>query len=221
MFTIVLTVSLFVHGYNSLYGFAAVVGIVLIAAFAAIVFLLLRGKQRAVNIVRRLAGRAPFVDPDRAAAAMQRIADRLRSLIEDRTLLRHAVSWAAANWLLDAASLWVFIFAFGKLVPPVELLVAYCLANILAVIPITPGGLGVVEGVLGGTLIGFGVSKPVVTLGVLSYRFVNFVLPIPVGGGCYLSLRVSARRDRRRRRRTGGAGRPDGASLATGGAGAG
>ena len=37
---------------------------------------------------------------------------------------------------------------------PVDLLVAYGLANILAVIPITPGGLGVVEGVLIPTLVG-------------------------------------------------------------------
>ena len=67
----------------------------------------------------------------------------------------HAMVWAAANWLLDAASLWVFIFAFGHAVLPIDLLVAYGLANILAVIPITPGGLGVVEGVLIPTLVGF------------------------------------------------------------------
>ena len=65
--------------------------------------------------------------------------------------------WAAANWLFDAASLWVFLFAFGQAVLPIDLLVAYGLANILAVIPITPGGLGVIEGVLIPTLVGFGV----------------------------------------------------------------
>ena len=100
--------------------------------------------------------------------------------------------WAAANWLLDAASLWVFIAAFGRLISPIDLLVAYGLANILAVIPITPGGLGVIEGVLIPTLAGFGVDKGVATVAVLAYRLVNFWLPIPVGGGCYLSLRIES-----------------------------
>ena len=50
------------------------------------------------------------------------------------------VGWAAANWLLDAASLWVFVAAFGHVISPVDLLTAYGLANILAAMPITPGG---------------------------------------------------------------------------------
>ena len=96
------------------------------------------------------------------------------------------MEWAALNWILDAASLWVFIFAFGHAVSPIDLLVAYGLANILAVIPITPGGLGVVEGVLIPTLVGFGTPKATAILGVLSYRLVNFWLPIPLGGVAYL-----------------------------------
>jgi len=59
--------------------------------------------------------------------------------------------------LLDAACLWVFVWSFGTVISPIDLLVAYGLANIFAAIPVTPAGLGVVEGVLIGTLVGFGV----------------------------------------------------------------
>ena len=92
----------------------------------------------------------------------------------------------------DAASLWVFIAAFHRYVSPIDLLVAYGLANVLAVIPITPGGLGVVEGVLIPTLHGFHVPSKVALLGVLGYRLVNFWLPIPVGGATYVSLRFTS-----------------------------
>ena len=64
------------------------------------------------------------------------------------------------NWLLDAASLWVFVRAFGGALDIDALLVAFGLANIFAVIPITPGGLGIVEGVYIPTLIGFGADPP-------------------------------------------------------------
>ena len=191
IFWLALVVSIFFHGYNALYGIAAGVGVLLLGSFGGVVILLLRGRHRAVDVVRRLADRMPFLRGDALATGVERIADRLRALLEERALLRRAVGWAAANWLLDAASLWVFIVAFHKVVSPIDLLVAYGLANVLAVIPITPGGLGIVEGVLIPTLHGFGVAKPVAALGVLSYRLVNFWLPIPAGGATYLSLRFS------------------------------
>ncbi|MHB8682187.1 MAG: lysylphosphatidylglycerol synthase transmembrane domain-containing protein [Acidimicrobiales bacterium] len=192
IFWVALLVSLFLHGYNPLYATAAGAGLLLMAAFAGVVTLLLRGKHWAVDTVRRLADHLPFVHGDTVAGAVERIADRLRALLDERPLLVRAVGWAAANWLLDAASLWVFVIAFHKLVSPIDLLVAYGLANVLAVIPITPGGLGVVETVLITTLHGFGASKPVAGLAVLSYRLVNFWLPIPAGFGSYLSLRFSS-----------------------------
>ncbi len=192
IFWVVLVVSLFIHGYNPLYLIAAGVGVFLIGSFGAVVLLLLEGRERAVNVVHRLADKLPFLDGERTASLIRRLADRMRTLMADRELLRRAIAWAAANWLLDAASLWVFIAAFGRFISPVDLLVAYGLANILAVIPITPGGLGVIEGVLIPTLSGFGLDKGVATVAVLSYRLVNFWFPIPVGGGCYLSLRVES-----------------------------
>ncbi|MGH9115553.1 MAG: lysylphosphatidylglycerol synthase transmembrane domain-containing protein, partial [Acidimicrobiales bacterium] len=94
------------------------------------------------------------------------------------------------NWLLDAASLWVFVGAFGHWVNPDGLLVAYGLANVLAAIPLTPGGLGVIEATLTSVLVGFGTARGVATLGVIGYRLIQFWAPIPLGGLTYLSLQV-------------------------------
>ncbi len=138
---------------------------------------------------------------------VHRLASRIRELGTDPQLLVRAGGWAAANWLLDAASLWVFIAAYGHQVSPVALLVAFGLANVLAAIPLTPGGLGVVEAVLTSTLVGFGTPSTIAIIGVATYRLVNFWLPIPIGALAYVSLQVDpgdpdedvrrARRDRR------------------------
>ena len=69
------------------------------------------------------------------------------------------------------------------------LIVAFGLANIFASLPITPGGLGIVEGIYIPTLVGFGLSRSVATLGVLTYRVAQYWLPILLGGLAYLSLR--------------------------------
>ncbi|HWC39218.1 MAG TPA: lysylphosphatidylglycerol synthase transmembrane domain-containing protein [Acidimicrobiales bacterium] len=196
---IALVISIPLRGFNPLYGIAALVGVFLGAAVAALVMLFTRGEDRAADIVRRLASRLPFLDEDVVTAGFRRLATRLRELARDRSLLARAVAGAAAFWLLDAASLWVFLAAFGHLMSPYGLLVAYGLANVLAFLPITPGGLGIVEGVLVPTLVGFGSPRGVAIIGVITYRLVNFWLPIPVGALSYLSLRVEPGASRRRR----------------------
>ncbi len=195
IFWLALIISIPLRGFNPLYGIAAAAGVVLIGAFAGTVFLITRGRTRSVRIIEAIARRIPLVNPESVSALLQKLADRLHVLLRDRALLLHAIQWAALNWVLDAASLWVFLFAFHSgPVFPIDLLVAYGLANILAVIPITPSGLGVVEGVLIPTLVGFHVTKQAAILGVISYRLINFWLPIPVGGAAYVSLRWGHRR---------------------------
>jgi uncharacterized protein (TIRG00374 family) len=190
MLWIALVVSIPVHGYSAVYATAAVAGVVLLGTFFALVFALTRGEERAARVLRAIARKIPFLSEDAVHRAVHRVAANLRALLDDRALLIRAIGWAAANWLLDAACLWIFLAAFGDTVDPVSLLVAYGLAYVLAVIPITPGGLGVVEAVLTATLIGFGVERSVAAVGVVAYRLVNFWLPIPIGALAYASLRA-------------------------------
>lgn len=197
---IALVVSIPLRGFNPLYGTAAVAGALLVGGFGLLILLLMRGEERAARIIRRVARRAPFLDDDAAPRLVHRLAARLRSLMGDRRLLSSAIGWAAANWILDAASLWVFVLAYGGRVDIDALLVSYGLANVLAAIPLTPGGLGVVEAVLTSSLVGFGVPRGAAVLGVISWRLVNFWLPIPAGGLAYVSLRAEAGTPARRRR---------------------
>jgi uncharacterized protein (TIRG00374 family) len=185
-----LVVSIPLRGVNPLYGTAAIVGAVLIAFFAAIVLLLTKGEDRAARILRAVARKLPFLDEHAVDGMVHDLSDRLRELWSNKRLMAAAVGWAAANWLLDAASLWVFVASFGHRVSPDALLVSYGLAQVLAAIPLTPGGLGVVEAVLTSALIGFGTPRGVAILGVVTYRLANFWLPIPAGAASYLSLKL-------------------------------
>jgi uncharacterized protein (TIRG00374 family) len=193
LFWLALIVSLFTNGFHPLYTYAAAAGTLLMGSFAALIVALTKGQRRSIEAVRQWADHLPFLNGDRLAEGVQRVADRLKDLAGQRDLLRQAVLWAAANWLLDAACLFVFIVALHGYVSPINLLVAYGLANILAVIPITPGGLGIIEAILISALHGFfGVPLVVASPAVLGYRVVNFWLPIPFGGVSYLSLRFES-----------------------------
>ncbi len=189
-----LLVSIPVHGFDPLYTTAAIVGTLLLVVFSTALASLTYGEERTVRVLQRIVRHLPFLHEDAARRIVHQLATRIRALGNDWRLLARAVGWATANWLLDLASLGVFLAAFGHVVPIDDLLVAFGLANVLGAIPITPGGLGIIEGVLIPTLVGFGTPRGVALLGVAAWRLFNFWLPIPVGAGTYLSLRVGEAR---------------------------
>ncbi len=184
-----LIVSIPFRGVNALYGFAAIVGIILMLVASALIFGLVEGQGRAERAVRWLA-RHVRLDADRISEVIRHLGNRLEGLIADRQLLVRVFVWASANWILDMAAVYVFLRAFGGHLAVDGLIVAFGLANVMAVVPITPGGLGIIEGIYIPTIIGFGMSRATATVGILTYRLAQFWAPIVVGAGCYLSLRV-------------------------------
>jgi uncharacterized membrane protein YbhN (UPF0104 family) len=67
-----------------------------------------------------------------------------------------------------------------------EALAAFSFVRLVTALPITPGGLGVVELALSGALIAAGGPRAPVVAAVLIYRGLTYVLPIPFGLIAYL-----------------------------------
>ena len=185
-----LVVSIPLAGFHPIYVTVAVTGAVVLLAVAALALGITRGAQRASRILRAVGDKIPGLTGERLELAVLDTAASLSALARDRRVLAWSLTWASLNWLLDAASLWCFIAAFGRLVNPFELFAAYGIANVAGALPVTPGGLGVVDSVTPLLLVSFGITRSVATLGVLAWRLVNFWLPIPAGAIAYVSLKV-------------------------------
>jgi uncharacterized protein (TIRG00374 family) len=184
-----LVVALPVNGADPRQILLAVAGIVLVAAAFALLVAVARDGKGLRRLIGWLARWVPGMKADTAAAALRREGEHLRALAADPPRLVAAVVWGAANWLLDATVLWVVLAAVGHPLDPLTLFIAYAVANVLGLLPITPGGVGVVEGVLVPSLVAEGVPAHLALVGVLGWRLVNYWLPIPVGALLWLTLR--------------------------------
>lgn len=187
---IALVISIPLSGFHPVYATVAIVGAVLLALIGILILGITRGEKRAVRILRAIGQRIPGVGGDRLEQIAQQAAASIRSLATNRSVLAWSLTWASLNWLLDAASLWCFVAAFGGYPNPVGLFAAYGIANVIGAIPVTPGGLGIIDTLTPVLLVGFGLTRSVATLGVLAWRLVNFWLPIPTGALAYVSLKV-------------------------------
>src|SRR5438270_17961 len=116
-----------------------------------------------------------------------------------------ALAWAEAfglallNWLESCACLVACILAVHGHVPWRGILVAYALTQVLASIPLTPGGIGVVEGGLTALLVAYGMPTQVALASVLLFRVVSFWGLVPIGWMAWAALTLpgrAAERDR-------------------------
>jgi uncharacterized protein (TIRG00374 family) len=99
--------------------------------------------------------------------------------------------------MLDYCALLLALAAVGA-EPRVSLvLLAYTTSQLLAMIPVTPGGLGFVEAGLTGLLVLAGVSAGDAAVATLAYRLVSYWLPLPAGAVAMVVHRLSRQRQDR------------------------
>src|SRR5262249_54998933 len=82
--------------------------------------------------------------------------------------------------------------AVGDQPPWHRLLLGYGAAQLAAMLPFTPGGLGVVEGSLTLALVSYGGAYPTTLAAVLLYRLLSYWLILPAGLVAYGWIRVAA-----------------------------
>lgn len=94
---------------------------------------------------------------------------------------RKALAATVGRWAFDYASLLAALAAVGATPSPALVLLAFCTAQVLAQVPVTPGGLGFVEAGLTATLALAGVSPGRAVLATLAYRLFSYWLQLPAG----------------------------------------
>jgi uncharacterized protein (TIRG00374 family) len=172
---------------------AALLGIaafVLFAGFGAVVLVTDRPLRWAGRVVQAVRNRIKRKSPP-----MTGLQDRL---VYERNRIRDVLGrrWKAAMLLssgrlaFDFGTLLATIRATGAKPNPSLVLLAYAVAGLLALIPITPGGLGIVEAGLSALLILAGVPGGDAIVATLAYRIISYWLPILVGPFAYLAFRL-------------------------------
>jgi uncharacterized protein (TIRG00374 family) len=169
--------------------FLGIAGFVVVAGFLALLLTtdpLLNAIARLVQAVR-----------NRIFRTRERLTDLPAKLAGERNGIRvvlgerwrEAMAATAGRLGFDFLALFAALAAVGSLPKPSLALLAYTAASLLAMIPITPGGLGLVEAGLTGTLVLAGVHPAQAVLATLLYRLASYWLPILAGVVAYALFR--------------------------------
>ena len=165
----------------------AVAGMVIIIAAIAVLArrdLVLRLAAAIVRVV----GRAGI--GERIAATLE----RMRQIPLGPWQAAWVVALAAGVWLADFGCLLCAFRAVHAAIPWSGVLLAYCVADIAGMLPIVPGGIGIVEGSLAAIMAAYGADRASALATALGFRLVSFWLAIVVG---WISVAAVADRTRR------------------------
>ncbi len=166
---------------------AALVGAALFAVLVILGLVLLAGPGAADRLGRAL---------DRVRWLGSRWPERLHELRVDtawllRTRWRSLTLWTVAGHANLYVLLVVCLRAVGVTSAQLSLaaaLAAFAFGRLVTALPLSPGGLGVMEVGLTGALAAVGHADGAsVVAAVLLFRFLTFALPIPLGALCWLA----------------------------------
>jgi uncharacterized protein (TIRG00374 family) len=186
---------------------ASIVGL-LILVFAVTVFALTLRSQAAAETVARTSGRIVgavrgLMRKERDGSAVAEGILRFRS--ETRELVRRR--WFRLTWTVLVSHISLYLLLLLSLrhvglpevdVGWIEILAAFAFVRLISALPITPGGVGVVELGLTAALLAAGGPEAPVIAGVLVFRALSYLLPIVFGGVTYIYWRKGAARRRAR-----------------------
>ena len=169
--------------------FLGIAGFVLFAIFGAV--LLYTDRPLAVlgravqNLRNRIVRRKPPLTGLDQRLLTER--DTIRSVLGEKWW--QAVLLTTGKLGFDYGCLLAALRATGTHPRPSLVLLAYAAAGVIGLLPITPGGLGIVEASLSSLLILAGVHAGDAVLATLAYRLASYWLPLLAGPPAYLLFR--------------------------------
>jgi uncharacterized protein (TIRG00374 family) len=98
--------------------------------------------------------------------------------------------WAFIADATEVAAVYIVYIAFGRLVNVGAVILAYGVANFAGAVSVLPGGVGIYEALMAGSLVSMGISASLSIPATIMYRILNSVIQLPPGYILYqLALR--------------------------------
>lgn len=121
----------------------------------------------------------------RAQSAFMELHENYMHIRRNMTLLKRPFLFGLAFSIFEVMSIYVVYMAFGEIVNPGAIIIAYAIANFAGIISVLPGGIGIYEALMTAVLIAAGVPASVSLPVTIMYRVLNMTIALPQGGYLY------------------------------------
>lgn len=121
------------------------------------------------------------INMGRLRITVEELHQNYKTIEQHRRELKNPFWWAFTANLAEVAAVYVVYIAFGHLVNPGSVILAYSIANFAGLVSVMPGGVGIYEALMTGVLVATGVPAALSLPVTVMYRVLNMLIQLPPG----------------------------------------
>lgn len=138
-----------------------------------------RGINRVIKVVRPK--HPETINISRVKEVFTELHENYLHIKRNLSALKTPLFYALLANLTEIASIYTVYLAFGELVNPGAVILAYAVANFAGLVSVLPGGVGIYEALMTGVLVAGGVPAALSLPVTVMYRVLSMLLQLPPG----------------------------------------
>ena len=181
-FAVILIYILFTTVLPPILLYAFIVFLVVFFVLMVVALKLFLSKHMLSNVVDWLTNKLSFIKKiHKKKFTILPFQECFRDLLTDKKRMTKVLVVSFLTKVFEVARVWFVFLALSTVVPIDTILILWCVLLVIGLLPLFPGGLGIIE--LGGTsaFILLGVTQSIAAGGMLLDRFITFWLVILLG----------------------------------------
>ena len=136
-----------------------------------------------VRVIKRFSKRKHFEIETKAIEALKGFQASIRVMLKNRNVLAIGLPLSFLVWFVEILRVYTVFAAFGTRVPLVIIAAVFVIASIVGLIPIIPGGVGAVDGIMIILFTAAGVPPSISAAATIVERLISFWMTSFIGMG--------------------------------------
>ena len=136
-----------------------------------------------VGVFKRISRKKHFEIERKAISAMKGFQDSMRVMIRDRRVLFFGLPLSFFIWFMEIIRVYIVFSSFGTPVPLGIIAAVFVIATLIGMIPLLPGGVGAVDGVMIILYSAAGVPPSISAAATIVERLISFWMTSFIGIG--------------------------------------
>lgn len=138
-----------------------------------------RAINRIIHVFRR--GHPETISLTSTRHMVEELHENYMQIRRNLKVLRLPLVFALLSSLTEICSIYVVYLAFGEVVNPGAVILAYAIANFAGLVSVLPGGVGIYEGLMTAVLVAGGVPAAISLPVTIMYRVATMAIQLPPG----------------------------------------
>ncbi len=122
---------------------------------------------------------------DKVHETFNELHDNYTLIRKDLKKLKKPLMYALLANVTEVLTIYAVYMAFGQFINVGAIIIAYAVSNFAGLISVLPGGIGIYEAIMTGTLVAAGIPAALSLPVTVMYRILNSFIQLPLGGYFY------------------------------------